>query len=64
MGDILHFLDAVVNDKDFASASIELVTMQVPEPLTKEALAEKEQLDEGDVPKAQINLTIYTYKGG
>jgi cell division protein FtsB len=64
VGDILHFIDTIVNDKAFASASIQLVTMQIPEPLTKEALAGKERLEEGDIPKAQINLIIYTYKGG
>jgi hypothetical protein len=64
VGDILNFIDTIVNDKAFASASIQLVTMQVPEPLTDAALAGKEKLEEGDIPKAQINLTIYTYKGG
>jgi predicted nuclease with TOPRIM domain len=62
VGDILHFIDTVVNDKDFASASIELVTMQVPQPLTKEQLAEEGL--EVEKPTAQINLIIYTYKGG
>jgi hypothetical protein len=62
VGDILHFIDTVVNDKDFASASIELVTMQVPQPLTKEQLAEEGL--EVEKPTAQIKLIIYTYKGG
>jgi len=61
--DILAFVHTIVNDKAFASAGIELVNMQVPQPLTKEELAEKEQLDEDDIPKARITLTIYTYKG-
>jgi cell division protein FtsB len=62
VGDILHFIDTIVNDKDFASASIELVTMQVPQPLTKEQLAEEGL--EVEKPTAQIKLIIYTYKGG
>jgi len=62
--DILAFVHTIVNDKDFASAGINLVNMQVPEPLTKEELAEIERLEEGNIPRAQITLTIYTYKGG
>jgi DNA-binding protein YbaB len=60
--DILAFIHTIANDKNFASAGIELVSMTVPEPLTEEELAQK-----GlgvDSPTAQITLTIYTYKGG
>ena len=58
--DILAFVNTIVNDKDFVSAGIELVSMQVPQPLTQEQIDQ----DMGQTsPTAQINLTIYTYKG-
>jgi hypothetical protein len=58
--DILAFVNTIVNDKDFASAGIELVSMQVPQPLTQKEIDQ----DVGQTsPTAQINLTIYTYKG-
>ena len=60
--DILAFVHTIVNDKNFASAGINLVNMQVPEPLTKEELATKGV--EVGKPTATITLTIYTYKGG
>jgi DNA-binding protein YbaB len=59
--DILAFVHTIVNDKNFASAGIELVNMQVPEPLTKEDIAGNA---EQKSPTAKITLTIYTYKGG
>jgi hypothetical protein len=58
--DILAFVNTIVNDKDFASAGIELVSMQVPLPLTQEEI---DQDAEQASPTAQINLNIYTYKG-
>jgi hypothetical protein len=58
--DILAFVHTIVNDKDFASAGIELVSMQVPLPLTQEEI---DQDAEQASPTAQINLNIYTYKG-
>jgi hypothetical protein len=58
--DILAFVHTIVNDKDFASAGIELVSMQVPLPLTQEEI---DQDTEQASPTAQINLNIYTYKG-
>lgn len=58
--DILAFVNTIVNDKDFASAGIELVSMQVPQPLTQEEI---DQDAEQASPTAQINLNIYTYKG-
>jgi hypothetical protein len=58
--DILAFVNTIVNDKDFASAGIELVSMQVPQPLAQEEIDQ----DVGQTsPTAQINLIIYTYKG-
>jgi DNA-binding protein YbaB len=60
--DILAFVHTIVNDKAFALAGIELVNMQVPEPLTKEELATKGV--EVGKPTATITLKIYTYKGG
>lgn len=61
VNDILAFLHTIVMDNYFASAGIELVGIQVPEPLTQEDIdADAEQPS----PTAQITLTIYIYKGG
>jgi len=66
--DILNFINTIVNHRDFDTATIELVNIVVPEPLSEE---EKEELTEElieeregiEVPSATINLVIYSYKG-
>ncbi|MDD5082052.1 MAG: hypothetical protein PHU08_01635 [Dehalococcoidales bacterium] len=61
---ILSFIDTVVADGSFATATADLVTIDVPPPLTPE---EKEgltpaQIAEIEMPTAQIRLTIYGYQ--
>jgi len=65
VADILNFIHSVVNHRDFDSATVELVNIVVPEPLT---LAEKEdkteeEIEEAEIPSATLTLTIYNYQG-
>jgi len=65
VADILNFIHSVVNHRDFDSATVELVNIVVPEPLT---LAEKgelteDEIEEAEIPSATLTLTIYNYQG-
>lgn len=66
--DILNFIHTIVNHRDFDTATVELVNIVVPEPISeeeKEGLTE-EQIEEREgieVPSATIKLVIYSYKG-
>lgn len=60
--DILAFVDQIVKDRNFATATIDPVSMNVPKPLTQEEVVAQ---DVGvDRPSAVITLNLYTYKGG
>ena len=62
VGDILGFIDAMANDKSFASASVDIVNITVPPLLTsEEVVAGGTALPQ---PAAQLSVTVYTYKGG
>ncbi|GAG98880.1 unnamed protein product, partial [marine sediment metagenome] len=66
--DILNFIHTVVTHRDFDTATVELVNIVVPEPLSekeKEGLTEEliEEREGIEVPSATINLVIYSYKG-
>lgn len=66
--DILNFIHTIVTHRDFDTATIELVNIVIPEPLSekeKEALTEEEiEKREGiKVPSATIKLVIYSYEG-
>ena len=70
VADILDFVNAIAIGEDFTTATVELVDIRVPEPLTlqeKEALAgqeqEEEEAEEPEAPSAVIKLTIYSYEG-
>ncbi len=66
--DILDFINTIVTHEDFTTATVEIVNITVPEPLTEE---EKEDLTEEqierregtEVPSATIQLIIYSYRG-
>jgi len=65
VSDILGFFDSVVNQRDFSTATVELVTIVVPEPVSE---TEREQLtadeiEDRETPTATINIVIYAYKG-
>jgi len=63
--DILDFIHTIVTHRDFDTATVELVNITVPEPLTeaeKEELSE-EEIAEREMPSATIRLIIYSYQG-
>jgi len=63
--DILNFIHTIVNHRDFDTATVELVNIVVPEPISeeeKEGLTE-EEIEEKEMPSATIKLVIYSYKG-
>jgi hypothetical protein len=65
VGDILDYINTIVNNKDFHTATVEFVDILIPEPLTekdKEGLTDEEIAKE-EMPSATINLIIYTYEG-
>jgi len=64
VADILDFVNVIATDDDFTTATVDLVTITVPEPLTsveKEAQAGEES--ESESPSAVINVNIYSYEG-
>lgn len=63
VGDILDFINTIVTHEDFNTATVELVNMKAPEPLTEEELEEMEEITEKDIPSATIQLVIYSYRG-
>ncbi len=60
VADILDFISTITTDEYFIAATVELVSIVVPEPLTEK---DKEGLTEGEMPSATIKLVIYGYKG-
>jgi len=54
VADILRFINTIATSEYFASATIELVNMDIPEPTTD---------GEEEKPSATITLVIYSYKG-
>ena len=63
--DILDFIHSVATHDDFNAATIEVITLAVPEPLTdeeKEDLTD-EEIEEAEMPSATLTLTIYNYQG-
>lgn len=65
VADILDFIHTIVNHQDFDSATVELVNIVVPEPLTEAEKEEKteEEIEEAEIPSATLTLTIYNYQG-
>ncbi len=65
VADILDFINTIATSEYFTNATVELVDIVVPEPLTeeeKEGLTE-EEIKEAEKPSATITLIIYSYKG-
>ena len=63
--DILDFIHSVATHDDFIAATIEVVTLEVPEPLTdeeKEDLTD-EEIEEAEMPSAMLTVTLYNYQG-
>lgn len=65
VADILDFIHTIVNHQDFDSATVELVNIVVPEPLTLAEKEEKteEEIEGAEIPSATLTLTIYNYQG-
>ncbi len=69
VADILDFVNAIAIGEDFTTATVELVDIKVPEPITmqeEEALAgqeQEEEEEEPEAPSAVIKVNIYSYKG-
>jgi len=72
VADILDFVNGIAIGDDFTTATVDVVNISVPEPLTmpeKEALAEQapeaedEEEEKPESPSATIRVTIYSYEG-
>ena len=73
VADILNFANVMATDDDFTTATVEIVSISVPEPLTlqeKEGIVEQAQQEEDGegeeelgAPSAFIQLEIYSYEG-
>jgi hypothetical protein len=69
VADILDFVNAIAIGDDFTTATVKLVDISVPEPITaqeKEFLAvqeTEEEEEEPEAPSAIIKLDIYSYEG-
>ena len=65
VADILGFVDTVVNHSDFTTATVGLVSITVPDPVSENERMElsEDAIQERETPSVTINLTIYTYKG-
>jgi len=65
VADILSFFDSVVNHRDFTTATVELVTIVVPEPVseTERGQLTEDEIEDRETPSATINIVIYSYKG-
>jgi len=59
--DMLNFIHSIVIQKDINTATVELINIDIPEPLTEEEL-EEEGTDVAR-PLATIKLMIYSYEG-
>ena len=62
--DILEFITRLTMDESFNTTGVELVNIQVPEPLTEQEKAGKTQaeIDKALIPSATIKLIIYGYQ--
>jgi len=65
VANILDFINTIATSKAFTTATVELVDIEVPQPLTeeeKEGLTE-EEIEDREKPSATVSLAIYAYKG-
>ena len=63
--DILDFINTIVTHEDFITATVEVVNITVPEPLTEEEKEDltEEEIEEKEKPSATIQLVIYSFRG-
>jgi len=67
VSDILNFIHAIVTHRDFDTATVEIVSIIIPDPVSEEEKAglseeEIEARAKEDTPSATIKLVIYSYK--
>ncbi len=67
VSDILNFIHTIVTHRDFDTATVEIVSIVIPDPVSeeeKEGLSEEEieEMEEMETPSATIKLVIYSYK--
>ena len=67
VSDILNFIHTIVTHRDFDTATVEIVSIVIPDPVSeeeKEGLSKEEieEREEMDTPSANIKLVIYSYK--
>lgn len=63
--DILDFINTIATSEYFTTATVELVSIDVPEPLSREERGNLTagEIEEAERPSATITLVIYGYKG-
>ena len=67
VSDILNFIHTIVTHRDFDTATVEIVSIVIPDPMSEEEIEglseeEIEEREEMDTPSANIKLVIYSYK--
>ena len=67
VSDILNFIHTIVTHRDFDTATVEIVSIIIPDPVSEDEKAglseeEIEEREEMDTPSANIKLVIYSYK--
>jgi len=71
VADILSYFSAVASGDYFTTATVELVNISVPEPLTDDDIeeikgqdmTEEEMIQEFEMASATINIGVYSYEG-
>jgi len=71
VADILDFISDIANGDDFTTATVKLVNISMPEPMTdddidemkEQEMEEEELIQEFEGASATINLEIYGYEG-
>jgi len=65
VANILDFINSIVTGDYFTAATVELVDIKVPKPLSAKEKAglTKEEIEEREKPSATVKLAIYAYEG-
>lgn len=65
VANILDFINSIVTGDYFTTATVELVDIEVPKPMTEEEKAglTKEEIEDREKPSATVKLAIYAYEG-
>jgi len=65
VANMLDFINTIATSKAFTTATVELVDIEVPQPLSEEEKARltEEAIEDRERPSATVSLAIYAYKG-